>query len=585
MKRFKKAVSIALTLMMLTAVIAGGLSALAVTGTADITIHPPTTNNLYIGGQTFDIYQIFSVDVTLGSSGEIIYYAYTLNPDFDQFCFEYDPTYGTDLAEYMLGGSVNWRSLGEDLLQFADDFGKAPLATETAGASDTTVTFSGVPYGYYMVVGNGKTEDGAEVTSYYTFVTVPSEDSNGEPDDVDVYLKADAPEIDKQVWNHNLNGGAGGWDDWTDVNIGDIVDFKHTSAVPVMTGYEIYRFIVHDSMSKGLTLDMESFEIILGGDTLNPLVRGTHDDVGDFISEDCDYIVVNPSAYGAGTPYASYGADATDFAIVFNPARFVKYTPGKSIEIYYSAMLNEDAVIADVGNPNKVYLEYSNNPYDNDDTGETPEDEVWVYTFELDVYKFTGGASGTPDDPLNYPVADAVFELYRGGTYLPGTTGNPSTLSGGTKVEFVQVNAGNGTDPAIYRVATEDDAPGDITTEMITPESGLISILGLDADQYYLHEVSVPLPYNADKNYHPVLIVNEEVDLGKAVKYSINAEDPAGQGNVPADMNIYNGIGDNGIFPGTGGIGRTIFILAGIALMVGATVTLTVRKKMRKMVI
>ena len=410
-----------------------------------------------------------------------------------------------------------------------------------------------------------------------------------------IYLKADAPTIEKKVWNH----GDGDWDDWTDVNIGDTVKFKHESNLPEMEGYDWYWFIVHDSMSAGLTLKMGSFDIYVGGDT-TPLVRGTSrigayqtGAYADFENENCDYIVMNSYPYTCSTPpnteYSGLGV--TNFAIIFNPALFVDYPthygPHAKIEITYEAELNDEAVIAvsntpNKYNPNKVYLEYSNNPYETGsswtpggETGATTEDEVWVYTFELDLYKFTGPGGSDAGDLGTTPVPGATFNLYQGGAITAGE------YDGGTLVKFVLVTSPVlSTDPVVYRVALESE-PGNAV--MTAPASGKISIIGLDADVYYLEETSTPSPYNLDTKYYEVVIANESVNSStKVVVYTINTYVPTGQGAIPADINIFNG-SDSGKLPETGGFGRSLFISIGILLTVSAHVTLSVRRKVRRM--
>ena len=69
--------------------------------------------------------------------------------------------------------------------------------------------------------------------------------------------------------------------------------------------------------------------------------------------------------------------------------------------------MNKDAEIGLPGNPNKVYLEFSNNPNSGGegDTGKTPEDKVIVFTYELDVTKVDGEDADTK-------LKDAEFKLY-----------------------------------------------------------------------------------------------------------------------------------------------------------------------------
>lgn len=82
---------------------------------------------------------------------------------------------------------------------------------------------------------------------------------------------------------------------------------------------------------------------------------------------------------------------------------------GKYIIVDYSAVLNQDAVVGLNGKRIKLKLRYSNNPNqsgggENTPTGETPEDKVIVFTYELDVTKVDG-------QDANKKLAGAEFKL------------------------------------------------------------------------------------------------------------------------------------------------------------------------------
>ena len=562
MKKFKRILAIVMTLaMVLTMGI--GLSASAA-GTGSITINAP--DNITLTSQTFSAYQIFTVEISTDSvTGAIDGYVYTLNSAYSGF-LALHPTYGADEAafiEWFEDKSDNADDLNQlaiDLMTFITD---TPAITATGSATGAStpgvksVTISAVPYGYYLVTGNGN-----EAASIHTLVTVPGKDTAGEPDDnVEIYVKADAPTIDKEVWFHEDGtspiAGDAGWKDWTDVNIGDTVYFKHESKVPAMLGYDRYWFIVHDSMSKGLTLNhtdatTSTFAVSVGGAPLTQVA-----DAAAFTSAPgaAQFYVEVGSNYNGG--YTAY-TDGTNFIVVINPDWFVKQAKDAAILITYEATLNEDAVIGAPGNPNKVYLQYSSNPYDTGDgtygnpgdTEDTPEDEVFVYTFDLDIYKYTGTLSSSSEKAL----PGAEFELR--------TVENDDR----TAIKFVDLTGGN------YRVATDDDAT--TTTALVSPTSGEIHIDGLDAGTYYLVETEAPTGYNELDDAIIVVIAHDDGEGAYTVSWEI------GTVNDTGTVNVENNTG--AVFPRTGGIGRTIFIVVGLTLMAGAVVVLTVRRKVSK---
>ena len=70
-------------------------------------------------------------------------------------------------------------------------------------------------------------------------------------ENVSIAAKAEVPDIDKVIVNaDSANGGDG---KGTAQDVGSVVQFKVTSKVPAMDGYDTYTYIVNDTMSDGLT--------------------------------------------------------------------------------------------------------------------------------------------------------------------------------------------------------------------------------------------------------------------------------------------------------------------------------------------
>ena len=74
------------------------------------------------------------------------------------------------------------------------------------------------------------------------------------------------------------------------------------------------------------------------------------------------------------------------------------------VRVEYTATLNENAVIGFLGNPNTMYMEFSNNPNNEQggDKGQTPEDKVIVFTYKVVINKI---------DSRRIPLAGATFKL------------------------------------------------------------------------------------------------------------------------------------------------------------------------------
>ena len=419
---------------------------------------------------------------------------------------------------------------------------------------------------------------------YYLFV-----DTQTAPDGVDAYnpallqvtgqtitikQKYSVPEVEKKV-SDTEDGGLG---DAVDAGIGDSVYFTLAGTLPMnWEDYDSYKYIFHDTLSDGLKYngDVKVYLAAKGTDGEPDLAGKTE------IAKGADGYMVNPdgaSAAGGGTLTVTF-ADLKKVGGV---------TAESCIIVEYSATLTEAAVIGKPGNTNTVKLEYSNNPNTDssgdpsDGTGETPEDTVYVFTYELDGTKVDGQ---TPDKTLK----DAQFVLYRvKGEGEPNADGENNTP---TNVEYAEVTDGKltgWTDSRETAIGTED-AKG--TGIVASDENGLFVISGLDAGTYYLEEVKAPAGYNLLKA--PVkLTIDAEISEGDAEanqpptigRLDLITEGENGEAPTPGDkdngtvsLEVQNNMG--ALLPSTGGMGTTLFYIAGAALVLAAGVLFMMKRR------
>lgn len=205
------------------------------------------------------------------------------------------------------------------------------------------------------------------------------------------------------------------------------------------------------------------------------------------------------------------------------------------IVISYTATLNENAVIAGNGNPNTSKVSYG----DSSNTKYTPDSQTKTYTWDVDVFKYT------MKDGQETALAGATFTLSKN-----SDGSNPIAL----------VSKGNN----VYRVAKTGETG--TVTEITTDATGKFTIEGLDADTYYLTETKAPDGYN--KLAGPVTIVIGENGV-------VNGTTEAPQG--VDEVKILNNTGTE--LPSTGGIGTTIFYVAGGVLVIGAAALLIAKRK------
>ena len=477
-----------------------------------------------------------------------------------------------------------------------------------------------LPNGYYLVYGKGtKTNptgsDPAteKVVSWIMLGTVYQRTTSilYFTDTFERRLKADAPYLHKEIFNHNYSTPGhpeDGWKKWTDIGQNNVAEFKLTSQVPDMSYiqngnilfYDEYFYTVHDTMSVGLTFNNDVL-VYIGGD-----------------------LYPQPGNY-------TVTQSGQSFDIEFNKAKFaqlgISALAGAPIEIYFTATLNPQAIINNGGvitdsppfnnrNWNRVRLEYQNNPYIKQegkpkDTNTTPPEIVFVYTFDEDIYKYTGDIDAGTDKP----VPNVQFKLQwhnPGDTYNPG----PDAAHPGDDYKddyyidstgaYFAVFANEGTNAAgkaqyravSYKKAvlagvdvTSPTAP--FTIIVTVPASGKIYLVGIDAAEYDIIEVSTPAPFNqlekpvSDKVTHDSYENSTGAPNNMGVRsvwvkvdgVYVHARDPVNP-TTPTDfkeVDILNNVGVR--FPETGGMGRTIFIVVGSLLMLGAIVAVIVRRK------
>ena len=311
-----------------------------------------------------------------------------------------------------------------------------------------------------------------------------------------IQKKYDVPKVEKTV-NDN------------DVNIGDKVTFTLTATMPSrLDGYETYQVVFHDTLSDGLAY----------AGNLKVTIDGTDKTSGFTVTQSDNTLTVSCN------DVLALGAAASS-----------------QIVVTYDAILDSDAVIGTAGNPNKVSLEYSNDPNWNgtgtEPTGNTPEQEVKVFTWELPAAKV---------DRNNNPLTGAQFELFKS--------------DNSTKVEVVGSNG-------VYTVCTQNDSDthSHVTT-LDTDTNGKLKVSGLEQGTYYLKETKAPNGYNL---------------LPEAVKVVIGANGAITVGDdttTRTEVTIVNEAGT--ILPETGGIGTTVFYVIGGVLVLAAVVLLVTRKRM-----
>lgn len=421
----------------------------------------------------------------------------------------------------------------------ANKVAELAYANKTGSGTALTSGENTLADGYYLVVDTTETVGAGSAYNKALLEVVG---------DINITVKTDAPTVDKSVTDSDETKGEA-----ADYNIGDDVPFTLTGTLPAnYADYDSYYYQFNDTLSTGLSLnatyDSTDTTKVVGGVTV------TID--GDSSKDITSHFTITHSNGKLTITCSNLKAIAG-----------VTINKDSKIVVEYTAELLSTAEIGRPGNSNTVTLKYSNDPNytgsgDSSPKGETPEDKVLVFTYELDVTKVDGE---TPSKKLK----DAEFVL------LNSEKTKVAKIDNGKFVEWVNVPA-----------ADEDGKiawPSD--TILTSGEDGKFQIAGLDAGTYYLKETKAPAGYNLLEN--PIAIVisatlDKSEDNPALTGLTIKVDNgEAKNGNLDTGVvatDVENNKGAT--LPETGGIGTTIFYVLGGALVIGAAVLLITKKRM-----
>lgn len=495
MKKMRKLLAVMLTLimamaMMVPAMAAGDDEA----DTNSFTITAPDN------GHTYEVYQIFTGDYYEGVLSNIKWgkngTGTTGEAVSSEIITELTETTGSDTEKLaVIEKYVNLES---------EEFG-----TVSNGNPLT------VPGGYYLIKDVDESQAG-EDDAYTLYIVQVA-------DDVTITPKADVPEFEKKVQDADDTAGTTTeWQDSADHDIGDTINFQLKGTVADnYDAYKVYKFVFHDTESKGLTF------------------QGVTAVKVDGVEIETGYEVVQSPS------------DKCTFEVVFENLKNIESVHADSvITVEYTSVLNENAVIGSAGNPNTANLEFSNNPNDEQggETGETPDDTVIVFTYKTVIDKVDGEEK---------PLAGAEFTLEK----------------------FVADEEGADTyDDKKGTWTSVGDA-------VVTEEGTQFTFSGLDDGAYRLTETKTPDGYNTIDPIIFTVTAEHEVESDDPTLTSLNGNKVSGeitftpnQGEGSLTATVVNQSGLE--LPETGGMGTKIFYLAGGILALGAGLLLVTRKRM-----
>lgn len=458
-------------------------------------------------GHTYEAYQIFSGDLYEGKLSNIVW--------------------GSGVSEEgktALGVAATKAETLETEAN-AKAFAKevAPYLTTTAGSASTVTdgkyVISGLAAGYYLVKDQDSSLTG-DNDSYTEYIIKVVGNTTATP-------KSDVPTVQKKLKdiNDSTDDAMTDWQDSSDHDIGDSVPFQlKATLADNVSSYTTYKVVFHDALSKGLTYKNDAKVYIDG--------------------EKTDGFTVSATVNADGT---------TTLTVSCNDVKALGAGDSSVITVEYTATLNSNAVFGSAGNPNEVYLEYSNNPNKsekgNNETGNTPKDVVIVFTYKTVISKIT-------KNPDYDPKVEGSKE------YIPLT---------GAEFTLEKYNKEKNEWKAITVVKND--------------EGTTFTFSGLDDGNYRLTETKTPAGYNTIDPIEFTITAEHDVLSDNPALTSLSGNATTGVLTFTSDTtegslttNVVNRAGAT--LPETGGMGTTLFYVAGAGLVLVAVVLLITRKRM-----
>lgn len=567
MKKARKLTAVLLSLVMLLALAVPAFAA----DTYSITIRNDKE------GHTYEAYQIFAGTVSSDAAtdgetggpmlGDITWGSGVNDASHAELlaALKADATIGAlagmpDAADAAAVAAALDGANAETAAAFADVVSRflSDTATEST-AGEGVYTIDNLDAGYYLVKDQDGSLQGAADTATDYIVQVLGNVAM-EPKDSDI------PTLEKKVYdeefavNDEAKTYGEGYNDVADWDIGDKVPFKLIGSIPDMSAYNTYNYVFHDTLSAGLTLEEGSVKVYVAN-TKNANLEGQ--------------TPLTSSTYSLVTTGLNNGES---FTITFDNLKTVTGAEeGKFIIVTYTATLNANAEIGLPGNPNEVYLEFSNDP-NGDGTGKTTTDKVIVFTYELDGTKVDG-------EDITTTLPGAQFVLLNADGDKVAKVGNDGKFNGW---ENVPTGTGEGGAITYNDWATFDESNKVILT---SDDDGFFKVIGLDDGTYKLREIQAPNGYNLLEG-DVQLVITADTANGQTWNGVANTaltaltitvdEGNAEKGNTDTgavSVQVKNNQGAT--LPETGGMGTTLFYIIGGLLVVGAGVLLVVRIRMK----
>ena len=492
MKLFKKLASFILAFAMVMAI-----AMPSVVMAADTTYKLTLQNT--VEGHTYQVYQVFSGTLSTKNGKKVLS----------------DLKWGSGVKKgvYTETAKAKAETLTDEAAarDFAKELVEDKLSdpTKTVQSATGTTEITGLVAGYYLVKDTDNSLQDKTGCSYTAYILQVVGDAT-------TSVKSDVPSSEKKVKdiNDSTETKTTDWQDAADWDIGDEVPFKIEGTLPSnYDQYKTYTLKFHDKEQEGLTFKKDTVKVFID----NVEIKTGFD------------VVEKP-------------VDGDTFDVVFENLKTTSAQNGSKVRVEYKSVLNENANLGKPGNKNTMYMEFSNNPNNEQggETGKTPEDTVIVLTYKVSVNKV---------NEKNEKLEGAKFKLEK------------------------KVKPNSDEWKTITKV---DGTAGD-----------LFEFKGIDDGEYRLTETKAPDNY--DKLSDPIYFTVKagHVDGADPSLKTFSGDITSGNvGEMKFTANKENGTLSTIIqnkpgssLPETGGMGTTVLYAAGTLMILAAAAFLVMKKK------
>ena len=598
----KKAFAILLALVM---VFSLSVTAFAAEETGSITITNATI------GQTYNLFKIFDATYAVDADGNTLedsngdaVVSYTITTD-NQFFTELFGEDGTATNEYFIyeatTGVVTKRAgvIDTSLYAYLDELASAATPDESITAESSTVVFSGIDTGYYLI----DRGIASTITLTSNMPNVKVIDKNQKPNDGDSFSKL--------VWDEDKEE----WVKSSSANVGDIIDWQITFNTTNYDGEDVVMYYaIRDIKSASLWIEFNDIELKVGDKTLTKgyyycanapirtdewtylgtgwgvdadgkptgdpndaewyLIHYNYDEIEIVIPWMDDFTFTGVQSASKGYEL-TFDFDEEDGNEILSESI---YPSPSTVVMNYSAAVGPDAAGNTANNSATLDWVTVEGPF-GPDTPQTTETKV----YNMGITKIANDGNATTQHTR---LAGAVFELYRNYDAETNTYSDPvyviptnndgvyilddinTEISGKNKVYSRDV----------YKGYWESYIGEDVTNmrnDVVTPSNGQVVILGLEAGTYYLKETKAPEGYNQLSTAVSVVVGEGTTATfdngyktldGSDVKYAVY------------NQTVQNNRGVE--LPSTGGQGTMMLITFGTMIAIAFAVLMITQKKM-----